>query len=140
MASISPKAVILGGILDIVLTNASALPVGVYAAIRAKTYELPKAQQSQAVLDAMTSDPAIFTTGMIVGSLCSVVAGYVAAKLAKRDAVLHGALASWLCLAFSIYAMIASNTPIPLWAHLIFLPMSPALGAIGGHLWLRRNP
>lgn len=139
MRRVSLKAVLIGGVLDIVLSNLTAIPMLIYAAIRLETWKLPESERGAAMVAALTTDPGLFATGMFVGSLCSIVGGYLAARIAKHDAVLNGAASAWLCVLFGLYSMVAGTDPMPLWAHLLFLPMSPALGAIGGHLWLLRN-
>ena len=139
MSRISLKAVFLAGILDIVLTNVLAIPVVVAAAIIVGASKLPQAEQTPALLDAMTRNIGLYVSGMLLGSLASVVAGYVAARIARREPVLNGALSAWLCLASGVYGMLQPNSPIPLWVHVAFLPLSPALGALGGHLWQMRQ-
>ena len=139
MNRISVKAVFFAGILDIVLTNVLAFPIVVAAAISVGAWKLPKAQQASAMSDAMIHNTGLYVSGMLLGSLASVVAGYVAARIARKEPLLNGALSAWLCLASGVYAMLQPNSPIPLWMHVAFLPLSPALGALGGHLWQMRQ-
>lgn len=139
MRKISVKAVILAGILDIVLTNVLAFPVMVAASIQTKSYLLPKAQQTQALVDAFQTNSGIYAAGLLLGSLASVVAGYVAARIARRAPLLNGALSAWLCVASGLSAMWQPHSPLPLWEHLLFLPLSPGLGALGGYWWLQRS-
>jgi hypothetical protein len=112
----------------------------IYAAIRLESWKLPSAQQAPALMDAMTHDTSLLVTGMVAGSLCSVIGGYVAARIARREPLLNGALSAWLCLPLGVYAMFAGSDALPLWVHLLLLPMSPVLGAVGGLVWLRFNP
>ena len=102
MKRVSFKGVIIGGVLDIFLSNLAAIPILIYAAIRLETWKLPSAQQAHALVDAMTNDSHLLMTGMVVGSLCSVIGGYVAARIARREAVLNGALSAWLCGSISM--------------------------------------
>jgi len=53
--------------------------------------------------------------------------------------VLNGALSSILCVGSRVYTVINLNSAGPLWLHLAFLPLSPALGALGGYLRSRQN-
>jgi len=64
---------------------------------------------------------------------------YVSARIAKHDEVLNGGLSSILCVASGVYAVINVSPAAPLWLHLVYLPLSPALGALGGYLRSRQN-
>ena len=138
MNRISLKAVLLAGILDIVLTNVLAFPIAIAAAVKSGAWKLSEAQQTAAVMDAMVHNTGLYVGGLLLGSLASVVAGYVAARIARKEALLNGAFSAWLCVASAVYAMFQAHSPIPIWMHLAFLPLSPALGAVGGHVWQLR--
>ena len=137
MSRVSFKAVIVGGVADVVATNILAIPVVVYAFIVAGIAHLPKAEQTPALMDAMQNRPGLYLLGLVLGSICSVFGGYLAARIAKHDEVLNGALSSYLCLAFGAYAMVKGTIPTAPLLHAVFLALSPALGAIGGYLRIR---
>lgn len=42
---------------------------------------------------------------LLLGALCSVLGGYVAARLAARSELVNGALSAFLCIAFGLYAL-----------------------------------
>ena len=42
----------------------------------------------------------------LVGAACSVLGGYVAARIAKRDEILNTAVSSFLCVGMELYAML----------------------------------
>jgi hypothetical protein len=64
----------------------------------------------------------------------------VAARMAKRSYLLNGALSAYLCVGSSIYALVTGHGgTIPLWQHIAFLPLSPALGALGGWIVATRG-
>jgi hypothetical protein len=74
------------------------------------------------------------------GAMASVLGGYVAARIAKRGHMWNGALSSYLCIGSSIYALgTGAGGTIPLWQHIAFLPLSPALGALGGYIVAKRG-
>jgi hypothetical protein len=75
----------------------------------------------------------------ILGALCSVLGGYVSARIAKHDEVLNGALSAILCVGIGVYAVLSGSAASHLGLHLVFLPLSPALGALGGYLSSRRK-
>jgi hypothetical protein len=75
----------------------------------------------------------------LLGGICSVLGGYVSARIAKHDELLNGALSSILCVGSGTYAVISGSAADDLWLHLVFLPLSPALGALGGFLRARQH-
>ncbi|MGL4410282.1 MAG: hypothetical protein ACRCTU_18000 [Zoogloea sp.] len=137
MKNLSLKGVIIGSVVDIIATNLVAIPVFLYAALSHNLAALPKEQVSAALMQVLRSDPVIFSTQLLLGSLCSVLSGYVAARIAKGHEVLNGALASFLCVGSGVYALLFSSVPGPLWHHLLGFVASPALAALGGYLRLK---
>lgn len=137
--TLSAKGILLGGLADIVATNIAMFPVMVLAAARTNVVGLSKAEQTKALVSAMQTSPGLLFTGWVLGALCSVLGGYVAARLAKRGELVNGALSAYLCVGLGIYGMFsASSTAVPLWQHLAAFVASPALGALGGYLRLRQ--
>jgi lysozyme family protein len=139
MRQLSVKGIVLGGITDIVATNIVAFPIIIIAALRANALDLPKEEQTRAVIDTLQSTPSLFVTQLVLGALCSMLGGYVAAKIAKRGPLLNGALSAFLCVGFGLYSLVAKTDALGPWAHAGFLVLSPALGAVGGWLWQRRR-
>lgn len=140
MRTLSAKGIILGGITDIVATNVASFPLIVVAAARTNVVGLSKAEQTKALITAMQTSPALQVTGWLVGALCSVLGGYVAARLAKRGEVVNGACSSYLCIGLGVYGIFAASSPtVPLWQHLVAFVASPALGALGGYLRLQQG-
>ena len=137
MSRVSFKGVIIGGIVDIGATFVAAFPVGVYAFIVSGVSKLPQAQQAQALADAMRNTPSVYIAGLLVGALCSVLGGYVAARIARHDELLNGALSSFLCVATGLYAVARGTQGTPPWVHVLLLIISPLLGALGAYLRLR---
>lgn len=125
MNRISLKGVAIGNIADIVATYVALLPLTVYIVVSS---ELPPAE-------ILIKDSRVFYVSYaILGGICSVLGGYVSARIAKHDELLNGALSSILCVGGGMYGVISGLAADDLWMHLVFLPLSPALGALGGFL------
>ena len=75
----------------------------------------------------------------ILGSLCSILAGYVSARIAKHDEVLNGTLSSVLCIGLSAYSIFSGSITNHVGLYLAFVPLSLVLGAFGGYLRLRQR-
>ncbi|WP_441238716.1 hypothetical protein [Bradyrhizobium sp. 930_D9_N1_4] len=129
MHRVSPKGVAIGNITDIVATYVVMLPPMVYFAIWSG---LP-------VATIFKESTALYVSYVILGGACSVLGGYVSARIAGHDELLNGALSSILCIGGGIYAVIGGSAAEDLWMHLVFLPLSPALGALGGYLRSRQT-
>jgi hypothetical protein len=139
MSQVSLKGVVLGGIVDIVATNIAAIPLVVLAAARSNAMSLPQEQQTAAVVETLQNTPSLYFTQLVLGALCSILGGYVAARIAKRSPLLNGALSAFLCVGFGLYAFATKADAIGPWAHAGFLLGSPAFGALGGYLYARRR-
>jgi hypothetical protein len=75
----------------------------------------------------------------ILGSLCSILAGYVSARLARHDEVLNGALSSVLCIGLATYTISSGAVTHHMGVHVAFLPLSLMLSAFGGYLRFRQQ-
>jgi putative membrane protein (TIGR04086 family) len=132
MRRISIAAVLAGGVSDIVATNLAMLPVvvGVFASKDIAT--LSQAQQTALLTEELTSSRALYVTCLVLGSACSVLGGWIAARVAKRDEVLHGTLSALACIGLGIYGWITITADVSPWQHAAFFVLSPVLGALGG--------
>ncbi len=129
---VSLKAVGLGIATDLGLTNLLLLPVvgGVIAspAIQA----LPASAQSAAWLAMLTAPSSpVYTIGMVLGALASACGGWVAAAVAERDELLHGALSAVGCMALGLYSWRSGSDATSPATHFAFFVLSPALGVLG---------
>lgn len=127
--------VVTGSVADIALTNILTVPIAIYVMLTAGVLNLPKDQQSAAMIAALHSDFALSVLSYCIGAACSVAGGYVAAWIAKECEVLVGALSSFLCVGSEVYALATGKSSgLPLWITLLLFLLSPALGAAGGYL------
>ena len=79
------------------------------------------------------NDPVLFATSMAGGTFFSVLAGYVAARMAGRAPLLHGTLSSAACLGSDLISLPTLLT-YPLWLAALGVILSPVAGYAGG--WL----
>lgn len=118
----------MGNIADIVATYVVILPSMIYFSV---SWGLPAAK-------LLKESTVLYVSYAILGGVCSVLGGYISARIARHDELLNGALSSILCVGGGMYAVISGGAADDLWMHLIFLPLSPALGALGGFLRARQ--
>jgi hypothetical protein len=133
MHRISLKGVIIGGIADILSTCVVALLVLIFIFISSPAGDI-RISNAQLLFES----GAFKISSVIVGGLCSVLGGYVSARIAKHDEVLNGALSSILCVGFGLYALLTGDAADRSALEIVLLPLSPALGALGGYLRSRQ--
>jgi hypothetical protein len=142
MRRISIAGVLVGGVVDIIATNILAIPV-IFAAADMANADLAGAARDQVgriLIGVLRDHPVLYIAGFVGGALASVLGGYVAARMAKRGYLLNGALSAYLCIGSSIYALVTgTGGTVPVWQHIEFLPLSPALGALGGYIVAKRG-
>ena len=130
-------AVVIGGVVDIIVTNILLVPVLIYAMIAGDLTNLPSAELSAALASALVDSPGIQVAGWALGLTATVLGGYTAAWFARRDEVRNGALSAWLCMTLGLLAIAAGDESAPLWQHAVAFILSPLGGAFGGMLRLR---
>jgi hypothetical protein len=138
LRDISVPGVVLGATSDIVATNLLLAPVAVLVFSQLGP-SLTAAERSAAFSRAFSDDPRLYLVGMVLGCAASVFGGWIAARIAKRAELLNGALSAFACVGFGIYGMATRTDAVPLWQHVAFFVLSPALGAVGGSLRRRQN-
>jgi hypothetical protein len=115
------------------------LTIVIYAMAGTNILTLPKAEQAAAVTTYILDHGAVYAVLAVLGTLCSVLGGYVAAVMARRSEVLNGALSSYLCLGVGIWALAKGQEQMPTWLFLLLLPLSPIVSGLGGYLRLRQT-
>jgi len=139
MKKISIKGVFLGGITDVLTTNILAVPLIIYVMANIDRSHTPKEQLGAARIAALHGSVLLYTVQFLIGAGCSILGGYVAARLAKHDELLNGSLSSYLCMGIGLYSVVAGKESSWLLLELIGLAASPALGLLAATSGLHRN-
>lgn len=137
MSKRSLVGVLVGGVTNIVAANLLGVPIGAYVILKTEALEMPHSVQKAAYLDALHANPALFALSLATWGLSSILDGYVAARVAKENEVVVGALSSWACIALAANAFVHGLSGQPIWQFLVWLPGSPLLGALGGYVTQR---
>jgi hypothetical protein len=139
MQRISFKGVLIGAIVDIVATFIIVLPLIMYIVATSTPAGVAPGSVPGMSAEILRNSSLYFYLSWFLGSICSVLGGYVSASLAKHDEILNGALSSFLCLGSGIFTLISGDASAHSWQYVICLLLSPALAAFGGFLRLRRK-
>jgi hypothetical protein len=122
-----------------VATNIFAIPLIIYVMTKFDWSHTPKDQLQAAIIAALHGSVLLYTVQFLIGAGCSILGGYVAARLAKHDELLNGSLSSYLCIGIGLYSVVAGKESSLLLLELIGLVASPALGLLGGYLRLAQK-
>ena len=143
MRRISIKALIVSNLAHWLLIAVGML-AGLAFAYAGMTIATEGAANFEAILDRLKTSFGFVVAVSAAPMLASVLAGYVAAKIAKRDALLNGALASAAWIVFSLYETIwgapngDDDIQVPLWLDYASTYSAPLFAMLGASLWQRR--
>lgn len=139
MSKRSLVGVLVGGVTNIVAANLLGIPIAVYVMTTTGVLDLPGAVRKAVYLEALHANPALFALSLTTWGLSSILGGYVAARFAKENEIVVGALSSWACIALAANALVHGLSGQPIWQFLVWLPGSPLLGALGGYIAQRTS-
>lgn len=137
MKKLSFKGIIIGGVVDVVSTNIFSIPLLLYIAATSNFTGMSEVELQAAFMDVLTSDAMLYSIQILIGCLCSILGGYIGARLAKHDELLNASLTSFLCVGGSVYALITGVSDMAVWQQVMFIFVSPVLAMFGGYLRLR---
>jgi hypothetical protein len=129
MPKVSVLGVVVGSVTDIVAT-------AIHNAFLLSGTEVPSRlshdQYQRLVEQAMLNDWRLLASSFVGGGICSILGGYLAARIARRSELLNGVLASFLCVGSGVYAMDIGSTSFPAWILFVSDLLSAGLALLGG--------
>lgn len=132
MNRISLKALVLGFLLVLVLD--AAVGIGLLALHGGDLFvEGQSDEEMAAALDALTKSASFLLFSILLGTLTTVLGGYVAARIAKRYPYFNGLALGVLGAVFGL----AFWSEYPLWFNLAALASVVPASLLGAHLAVR---
>jgi hypothetical protein len=136
------RAVVLGAVVDIVLTGVAAMILLFWVA-GPDAFSLDEEASAQALSAALAS-PQYLVSGLIAGLLATLIGAYVGARRAGRLHVRHGGWVAVLStvFAFSLYLLpgaYSEPTP-PFWYEALGIALVLPAGLLGGLFAALRDP
>ena len=129
MSSLSIKGILVGTFFDLGVTFAFAIVVGIYLGMQTGNVEAAM---------AMANSGGWLLFGIIFGCVITVIAGYVAARIAGRGELLNGGACALLTMIVGLLMSMGQPAYMPeIWTFLLCL-LTPLLGLLGGYLRLRQ--
>jgi len=135
---VSVLGVLVGGVVDVVSSVLAGVPFYLYLALKLDASQRGGPHTSEAVTSALHANAPLHGAELLVGLLCSVLGGYVAAVIAKRHERLNGTLSCYLCVGIGIASIAGGLSKDPLWQEAILLLASPVFAFVGGDVRRRQ--
>jgi len=135
MTKVSVKGVLIGAIVDVVASGIAGVPLVLYVMTQMGFTDAPTGQdQAAAVTSLVRADTTLHSIQLALGLACSILGGYVAARIAKHDEVLNGALSSFLCILLGIYSAASGKALESPAERALLFAASFGAAALGGFL------
>jgi hypothetical protein len=140
MSRISVKAILVGGGVDVVTSFLLGIPFVIYGMAKFRPTRTSSGQVPTNLAIAMHADVPLYTSQILVGLACSVLGGYIAARLAKNNELLNAGLSSFLCVSIGIYAISSGKDLDAQWVQILVLIAGPVCAVGGGLLRCLQRP
>jgi hypothetical protein len=127
-------ALVVGWVVDIGGSNAVALVYVLWATATGRLDPALLTDQGR-----LLRDPDIVQATFVTGLAVSVVAGYVAGRIAGHAQVLHGLLSAAAAVVSGVFSLGQVLQTQPLWLVAAGYVGGPAAGALGGYVALRQT-
>jgi hypothetical protein len=130
-ARVSIAGVLIGGVIDVGASGLLGIPLVVYVMVR---HHLLHAHQGSAAASIIHSSAWLYGMQLAIGLGCSVLGGYVAARIAKHNELLNGLLSSFLCTAIGVYSIFSGKGSQSVLVKILLLTAAPVFALLGGYL------
>ena len=139
------RPVIIGAVVDYVATYLLVMLylIVYYVQDPLEKGGLPEEAIEKALEQMIASQEGLLAL-LVIGALCTALGGYIAGRLAKADAVKHGALVGAVSLIIGALqsGMAGEGSPLPQWHMVLGYLLAIPAGALGGFLaqgWARQR-
>lgn len=131
-ARVSFVGVVMGGITDVVASGILGIPLIIYVMVK---YHPSRANgDSAAIVSSIHANTWLYGSQLALGLGCSVLGGYIAARIAKHDELLNGLLSSFLCTAIGICSILSGKAAQSMLTQVLLLAAAPIFALLGGFL------
>lgn len=129
------KGVLLGLLVDIGGSLVASIVLGIAYAVFLALQELPR-EQALALLRDADSNPFIHWTGLLLGSMFSVLGGYVCARIIRHQELRWGALTGVIS---AVIGLALAGTEAAQGSVILLFALTIALVSAGAWLGMKRN-
>jgi len=133
LSGLNFRAIAIGWVIDVVGSNVISIAALVVVMVSKGIDLLDLADQ--AVFTRLALGPEVITVSFIAGSILSIVAAYVSARIAGAREIAHGVASSAAGIAVTLSGLRQMLESLPAWLVYGGLVLGVVLGYVGG--WLR---
>ena len=133
LSGLNVRALVIAWVIDIVGSSVIGL-VALFVVLLSKSLSAEQLAD-QAFVTSLFYEPEVLTASLLGGSFCSIVAAYVAARIAGTREIAHGLASSAAGIAVTLSSIRQMSESLPAWLIYGSLALGVALGFVGG--WLR---
>jgi hypothetical protein len=130
MSSISIRGIVLGSLFDLAMTFGFSIILVIAVAVS------NGGDPQGAIIAANSGHWLLLNT--VVASAFTVVAGYLAARIAGRGELINGTLCTLLSMGVCLLLSAGQPSPFSATPTLILYAITPLLGLLGGYMRLRQ--
>ncbi len=139
MNRLSAKAVIVGGLIDVLCSGFfDVLLVSIFMARHGVLHAVGR-QAHAAAASAMQASTPTQAAVLLIGLGSSTVGGFIAARLAGRNELVNGGCSAFLYILIGVLSISSGRESRSLTVQIIALVASPIFGLLGGYLELARK-
>lgn len=140
MNRLSAKGIVIGGVVDVALSMVLGVFLTAYVIASRGLLSADASGVQTAVVDAIHQSPALYAIQLLIGLGCSVLGGYVAARLSRESLLLNGVLASWLCVGIGAYSLLSGAAHAAMLVTVLSILVTPFCYLLGAFLRKRNAP
>jgi hypothetical protein len=130
---ISIKGIVLGSIAGIITSIVLTMLLLMYVKT---TYDFSKSHGGINLSEIVDNDSALFPVQLFIDSFSSALGGYIAARLAKHDELLNGALTVSPSVSIGLYVFLSGLAPM---SDVLELATTVALAICGAYFGAKKN-
>jgi hypothetical protein len=133
---ISFIGITVAGIIDIFGSSVFSAILIVIAIGLSGPNQITSMDSYMKIAQLVQTNPLLHLVSFLGGGFFSILAGYIAASIAKHDELLNGALSSLFCELSGICSLLSGTASLSLFSVLLGIVIDPCLGLLGGYLRL----
>jgi hypothetical protein len=133
LSGLNFRAITIGWVIDVIGSNVVSIAALVVVMV-SRGIDL-MALGDQAVFTRLALGPEVITVSFVAGSILSVVAAYVTARIAGTREIAHGVASSAAGVVVTLSGLRQMQESLPAWVIYGGLVLGVVLGYVGG--WLR---
>jgi len=138
MMKLSPKGIVIGGLVDVALSVVIGVALSLYVVV-SRGLAVRDERVHAAIAAAIQSSIWLYSAQLATGVACSVLGGYVAAGIARHDKLVNGILASWLCVGIGESCLFAVTVPGSWLPRVVCIAITPLWYLLGAFLRTKRT-